>query len=92
VEARDDHYCSAWSLNFMTQPYFYCCSLPLEAGSVIRPGNWGRILRTYTPQSSRDAWLLARELVWELVRLQRFPAKPSRFEGIFLCFSEGDNR
>src|SRR6266508_3095158 len=70
--------------------YFYCYSLPLEVGSVIRPGNWGRILRTYTPQSSPNAWLLVRELAYELVRAGNFPQKPSRFDSLFLCMSEAD--
>jgi uncharacterized protein DUF2441 len=74
----------------VTQRYFYCYSLPLDVGSVIRPGNWGRILRTYTPQSSPNAWILTRELVWEVVRLRSFPDRPSRFEAIFLCLSEKD--
>lgn len=74
----------------MTQHYFYCYSLPLEVGSVIRPGNWGRILRAYTPQSSPNPWLLTRELAYELVRERSFPQKPSRFDCIFVCMSEAD--
>lgn len=74
----------------MTHRYFYCYSLPLEVGSVIRPGNWGRILRTYTPQSSPNPWPLTRELTYELVRIRSFPQKPSRFDCIFLCLSEKD--
>jgi hypothetical protein len=74
----------------MTQKYFYCCSLPLETGSIIRPGNWGRILRLYTPQSSPNSWVLTRELAWESVRLRAFPEKPSRFDGIFVCLNEKD--
>jgi hypothetical protein len=74
----------------MTQRYFYCYSLPLEVGSVIRPGNWGRILRTYTPQSSPNAWILTRELAYELVRMRSFAQKPSRFQSIFVCFTEAD--
>ena len=72
----------------MSQKYFYCYSLPLEVGSIIRPGNWGRILRTYTPQSSTNHWLLTRELAYELVRVQGFPNKPSRFECIYVCLNE----
>lgn len=72
------------------QHYFYCYSLPLEVGSVIRPGNWGRILRTYTPQSSPSPWLLTRELVYEAVRIRSFPQKPSRFDSLFVCLSETD--
>jgi hypothetical protein len=74
----------------MTSHYFYCYSLPLEVGSVIRPGNWGRILRTYTPQSSPNHWLLTREVAYELVRVRSFSAKPSRLECVFVCLSEND--
>jgi len=74
----------------MSQKYYYCYSLPLEVGSIIRPGNWGRILRTYTPQSSPNHWLLTRELAYELVRVQNFPNKPSRFECIYVCLNEAD--
>lgn len=70
------------------QRYFYCYSLPLEVGSVILPGNWGRILRTYTPQAQQNSWLLTRELIYEMVRTKSFSHKPSRFEGIFLCLTE----
>ena len=74
----------------MPQPYFYCCSLPLQVGSIILPGNWGRIIRTYTPQSCQHPWLLTRELVYELVRVKDFPRKPSRLECLFLCMNEAD--
>jgi hypothetical protein len=74
----------------MPDKYFYCYSLPLDVGSVIRPGNWGRILRTYTPQTSPNAWLLIRELVYELVHTKHFATKPSRFDCLFLCLSEAD--
>jgi hypothetical protein len=67
--------------------YFYCYSLPLGVGSVIDPGNWGRILRTYSQQSG-NAWTLVRELVYELIRREHFPTKPSRFDCLFLCTSE----
>jgi len=72
------------------QSYFYCNSLTLGVGSIIRPGNWGRILRTYAPQSSPNPWLLTRELAYELVRVLYFPQKPSRFDCIFICLSEAD--
>jgi hypothetical protein len=72
------------------QRYFYCYSLPLEVGSVIRPGNWGRILHTYTPLSSPNAWVLVRELAYELVRVRDFPKKPRRFDALFVCLSETD--
>jgi len=74
----------------MPQHYYYCYSLPLEPGSVIKPGNWGRILKKYTPQTSPNCWLFVRELVYESVRREAFPHKPSRFDSIFLCFTEND--
>ena len=74
----------------MTQRYYYCYSLPLQVGSVILPGNWGRILRTYTPQSSPNSWLLTRELAYELIRARLFPQKPSRFDCAYVCLSEAD--
>lgn len=74
----------------MNNEYYYCCSLPLEPGSIIKPGNWGRIIKTYTPQASPNSWLLVRELIFEKVRQENFPDKPSRFDSIFLCFSEND--
>lgn len=64
--------------------YFYACSYPLEPGSIVRPGNWGRILRleSITPQSS---WVILREQVFEAVRAREFPNCPSRLEATFLC-------
>lgn len=70
--------------------YFYSTSLPSEPGSIVKPGNWGRMLRLYTRQTSPDSWWLARELIYEQVRQDRFPDKPCRFESIFLCPSEQD--
>lgn len=69
----------------MGKKYFYCCSLPLGPGSIVNPGNWGRIIKTYTPQTSPNAWLFIRELIFEEVRREFFPQKPSRFCSIFLC-------
>lgn len=72
----------------MGKNYFYCCSLPLAAGSIVNPGNWGRIIRTYTPQTSPNAWLFIRELIFEEVRKKFFTEKPSRFHSLFLCPDE----
>ena len=72
----------------MNDIYYYCYSLPLGPGSIIRPGNWGRIIKTYTPKTSPNSWLFARELIFEQSRLKEFPKKPSRFDSIFLCLDE----
>ena len=48
--------------------YFYCCPISLDVGSVVRPGDWARILRTYNRQIFSGTWfVLAGELVYEIV-------------------------
>ena len=65
--------------------YFYCGSTQLAPGSVIEPGNWGRMLGRYTREAKSNAWVLVRELKYEEVRRAHFPAKPSRLASAFLC-------
>ena len=49
--------------------YFYCCPEPLDMGSFVDPGEWGRILRTYNHQMFSDAWIvLVGDVVYEIVR------------------------
>jgi hypothetical protein len=62
----------------------------LATGSVIEPGNWGRMLRLYTPQAQPNSWLLVRELVYEGIRRAHYSAKPSRIVSTFLCLTESD--
>lgn len=71
--------------------YFYQCSYPLEVGSVILPGNWGRIVSRYA--INQDLALARRalvEVVFEHIRCIEFPERPSRREATFLCESEPD--
>lgn len=78
--------------------YYYLCSYPLEPGSVVLPGNWGRLLKN--SNCSNIALNLAKEQTFENVRLKSYPSLPSRFEAIFLCesldgarqFRQGSNR
>ena len=66
--------------------YFHIAPLSLSVGSVIEPGNWGRVLNCYTinPQAADDAWLLAREMAFEAVRGATFPHLPSRLSCAFV--------
>ena len=57
-------------------------SIPLEVGSIILPGNFGRIIRT---QVNGGNILLLREYIYEEVRKRDYPDKPSRMESCFLC-------
>lgn len=63
--------------------YYYACSYLLEVGSVVKPGNWGRMIKNYTPRVG-NPWILIREMAYEEIREREFPEKPSRFEAIFL--------
>ena len=73
----------------MLNRFYFCCSYPLDAGSIVKPGNWSRILKKYTPQNG-NPWILVREMIFEKVRVDAYPNKPSRFDSIFLCESESD--
>ena len=66
--------------------YFHVCPLPLEPGSVIKPGNWGRIIRSYVNRDTNinQLWIMFREQTFELIRRTEFPGKPSRFDSTFL--------
>lgn len=70
---------------------FFLCSYPLEKGSVVQPGNWGRILNMYTFPGG-NAWVLMREVIFEEIRKQQFASLPSRLEATFLCEFEHEAR
>jgi hypothetical protein len=64
-------------------PYYYACSYPLAAGSIIETGNWGRMCRLENIETKSGHLLM--ELVFENIRLQKFSGRPSRFSCNFLC-------
>jgi hypothetical protein len=68
--------------------FFHSSPVLLSPGSIILPGNYGRIIRLIGPQHP----LHARETVLENVRVQHFPEKPSRLESCFACTSEETSR
>lgn len=78
-------------------PLYHLTMLRLAPESVIQPGNWGRLLRRYEnapavpggPQFG-NPWILARELLFENVRLSNHPGKPSRFNATFCFQTEAD--
>ena len=65
--------------------YYWLASYPLEEGSVVLPGNWGRIIDLYKSDGSILTYL--REKILEKVRSKDFPDLPSRMTSIFLCES-----
>lgn len=68
------------------QKYYWLCSYPLKEGSIVSSGNWGRILSQYNQQNCHFG-NVAREYIFEKVRLEKFPEKPSRLKSTFLCES-----
>jgi Protein of unknown function (DUF2441) len=60
-------------------PYF-ACTLMLDRGSIVLPGNWGRIVRLIG--SAHQEW--QRETILEEIRKAEFPNLPSRLECAFV--------
>jgi hypothetical protein len=61
-------------------PLYHLAPLRLGAGSVIEPGHFGRLLGRYMPSEKRsfgNAWMLARELIFEQVRPRELPSRLS---------------
>jgi hypothetical protein len=71
--------------------YYFLCPYPLRVGSIVEPGNWGRILRRYTPGNA-NLWLIVKEQVYEQIRREQFPALPSRLTSAFVCETLNDLR
>lgn len=69
----------------MTLPdvLYHYAPIPLRAGSVIEPGNWGRIVRRDMERNQNWPVQHAREAMLELYRQAAFPQAPSRLECIF---------
>ena len=63
--------------------YFHCSALPLGNGSIILPGNWGRIIRLYHSNPSNH-FIAFREYVLEKIRAIEFLSKPSRLDSCFV--------
>lgn len=79
----------------INQPFYFLSSLSLAPGSIVQPGNWGRIIEKYeTPSANRQTFgslnLIARELMFEMVRAETYPDKPSRLLAAFCCPSLAD--
>lgn len=62
-------------------PLYHCTHHELAVGSLIEPGNWGRMLMQIGP--AHGCW--NREIILEAVRISIFPTKPSRLKSVFAC-------
>ena len=68
--------------------YYHVSPINLEVGSVIKKGNWGRVIRLYW--GNCIGLNLFRERVFEDVRLRNFQSKPSRLDCSFLLLNQAD--
>lgn len=68
-------------------PIFHYAPIRLGAGSVIEPGNFGRIIKRYQANDTLGGWRMARELIFEMMRPV---AKPSRLTSCFGLPSQHD--
>lgn len=66
--------------------YFHACPILLATGSIISPGNFGRIINAAGPQHS----LWEREQILEHIRASEFSYKPSRLHACFI-FETGES-
>lgn len=66
--------------------FYHCAPMSLEVGSVIRSGNWGRIVRATSIAGVNDGTSkIIFELAYENSRLLHNPSAPSRLDCIFCC-------
>ena len=70
--------------------YFHSAPLLLDVGSVIQPGNWGRILNAYRRPNNGSPWLIAREMAFETIRASKYQNLPSRLSCAFVFESLDD--
>lgn len=68
----------------MDDIYYHFCPTLLSPGSIIEPGNFGRIIRDVGDRHP----LYQRETLYEEIRQRDFPGKPSRLKSIFLYRTE----
>jgi hypothetical protein len=67
----------------MSITYYWAGFYKLETGSVVKAGNWGRILNI--TRFNANPFIILREQILETVRVMHYPHLPSRMQSIFLC-------
>jgi hypothetical protein len=66
--------------------FFHLAGIQLAPGSIIEPGNWGRIILATGPQHPE----YQREFALENARLAKCPHKPSRLKAAFISVDAGE--
>lgn len=68
-------------MEILEKSYYHIAPILLDTGSVIMPGNYGRIINLMGINHT----LYSREMLLEYVRVKNFNLKPSRFSSCFAC-------
>jgi hypothetical protein len=68
--------------------YYHLSGAALAPGSVILPGNWGRVIRAHGWAHNYSL----REMALEDARVARFPDRPSRLDSAFVFLTLGEAR
>jgi hypothetical protein len=63
--------------------FFHCVPLTLSPGSIIEPGNWGRVLNLYDTNNGQINLTVVNEALLEWARRHLAPTKPSRLASVF---------
>lgn len=72
-------------------PLYHYAPLRLGAGSIIEQGNWGRLLRMHPINPGPVvSFQVAREVLFEKVRLEHFAHTPSRLTSCYVLHTEAD--
>lgn len=66
----------------MKKEFFHISPTMLSPGSIILPGNWGRVFKTI-PFEKINSGTFIRESTFELIRSLEFKDKPSRLNALF---------
>lgn len=67
---------------------YHCAPIPLRAGSVIEPGNWGRLIDRYESDNGQVQVNALNEIALEFARQTYAPSKPSRLNCLFVIEDE----
>ena len=65
----------------LNQHFYHVAPIQLEKGSIILPGNYGRIV-THTGYQHNQ---YGREMLLEYIRFKHYSDKPSRLHSCFVC-------
>jgi hypothetical protein len=67
----------------MNERYYWAGFYKLEPGSIVKAGNWGRVLSI--TRFNSNPFIILREQILENIRIMYYPQRPSRMRSIFVC-------